>query len=71
MERANSNIGTVVYDSVDPSPFYENVPGDMYIDEKDLIELPLVAPTEGISEPYQKKYTFNSSNLPYSMEQPF
>lgn len=42
-ERANNNIGTVVYDYVDISPFYENVPGDMYIDEKDLIELP--APT--------------------------
>lgn len=42
----------------------------MYIDEKDLIELPLVAPSEGVNEPYQKKYTFNSNNLPYSMEQP-
>ena len=60
----------MVYDSVDPSPFYDNVPGDMYIDEKDLIELPLVAPTEDIREPYQKKNTLNSRNLPYNLEQP-
>ena len=39
-ERAISNIGTVVFDSVDQSPFYENTPGDYYIDEKDIIELP-------------------------------
>lgn len=39
-ERANSNIGTVVYDSVDMSPYYENTYGDLYIDEKDFIELP-------------------------------
>lgn len=39
-ERANTNIGTVIFDSVDISPHYENTPGDMYIDEKDLIELP-------------------------------
>jgi hypothetical protein len=39
-ERAVTNIGAVVYDSVDLSPFYENTPGDLYIDEKDLIELP-------------------------------
>jgi len=43
-ERAINNVGTVVYDSVDMSPFYDNTPGDMYIDEKDLIELP--APTQ-------------------------
>jgi hypothetical protein len=30
----------VVFDSVDISPFYDNTPTDMYIDEKDLIELP-------------------------------
>ncbi len=43
-ERAITNAGTVVYDSIDVSPFYENTPGDIYIDEKDLIELP--APTQ-------------------------
>ena len=42
-DRANNNVGTVVYDYVDISPYYENIAGDMYIDEKDLIELP--APT--------------------------
>ena len=30
---------SVVYDSVEISPFYSNTQGDMYIDEKDLIEL--------------------------------
>ena len=30
----------VVYDSVDPSPHYENTPNDLYIDERELIELP-------------------------------
>jgi len=53
-DRANNNIGTVVYDSVDTSPFYENIQGDIYIDEKDLIEVP--APTQqndgSINEPY-------------------
>ena len=39
-DRANSNYGTVIFDCVDPSPFYENTPGDLYIDEKELIELP-------------------------------
>lgn len=38
-ERANNNIGQVIYDSVDISPFYENTPGDMYIEEKEMIEL--------------------------------
>ena len=62
----------VVYDSVDPSPHYENTPNDLYIDERELIELP--APnqqdTNQINEPYQKRYYFNTSNLPYSLEQP-
>jgi hypothetical protein len=30
----------VVYDSIDASPYYENTVGDMFIDEKLLIELP-------------------------------
>ena len=29
----------VVYDSVETSPFYGNTQGDMFLDEKDLIEL--------------------------------
>jgi len=40
-ERANSNIGSVIYDSVDVSPYYDGTPGNIYIDEKDLIELPV------------------------------
>jgi hypothetical protein len=39
-ERANNNIGTVVFDSVDMSPFYDNSPNDLYLDEKLFIELP-------------------------------
>lgn len=71
-ERANSNIGQVIYDSVDASPNYEGTPGDLYIDEKDLIELPVQQQNDGaINEPYQKRYTFSTLNLPYSMEQPY
>ena len=40
-ERANTNFGTVIYDSIDTSPYYDGSPGDIYIDEKDLIELPV------------------------------
>lgn len=40
-ERANTNFGTVIYDSIDISPHYDGTPGDTYIDEKDLIELPI------------------------------
>jgi hypothetical protein len=38
-DRAVNSTGTIVYDYVDMSPFYDNSPGDLYIDEKDLIEL--------------------------------
>lgn len=38
-ERAVNSIGTVVFDYVDMSPHYDNSPGDLYIDEKNLIEL--------------------------------
>ena len=30
----------VVYDSIETSPYYDGSPNDMYIDERDLIELP-------------------------------
>ena len=30
----------VVYDSIEASPNYDGSPNDMYIDERDLIELP-------------------------------
>ena len=30
----------VVYDSIETSPHYDGSPNDMYIDERDLIELP-------------------------------
>lgn len=53
------------------SPNYDGSPGDQYIDERDLIELP--APHQQdqnqINEPYQKRYYFNPMNLPYSLEQ--
>jgi hypothetical protein len=35
-----------VYDSVEPSPFYDNTPNDLYIDERDLIELPAASQQE-------------------------
>jgi len=31
---------SVVYDSIEMSPNYDNTPGDLYIDERELIELP-------------------------------
>ena len=52
------------------SPHYDNTPNDLYIDEKELIELPQPGQGEAnqINEPYQKRYVFNASNLPYSLE---
>jgi hypothetical protein len=32
----------VVYDCIEASPYWEDVPGDPFIDERDLIELPPV-----------------------------
>lgn len=40
-DRANNTVGQVVYDYVDVSPFYDNSASDLYIDEKDAIELPV------------------------------
>ena len=63
---------TVVYDSIETSPFYSNTAGDMYIDERELIELssPHANSVGQIKEPYQKRYYFNPMNLPYNLEQP-
>ena len=62
--NAGQNLSfPVVYDSVEPSPYYEGDSAHLgpYIDEKDLIDLP--SPSEQglgqINEPYQKKYYFN------------
>lgn len=73
MERASgySPLSLIVYDCIDCSPYYDNDnPNDMYYDERDAIDVP--APTdhtEGtINEPYQKKYMFNPSNIPYQLE---
>jgi hypothetical protein len=38
-DRSSQSIGTVVYDYVDVSPFYDNTASDLYLDEKDAIEL--------------------------------
>ena len=61
----------VVYDSIEPSPYYGGTANDMYLDEKELIELP--SPHQNansqIKEPYQKRYYFNPMNLPYNLEQ--
>lgn len=69
-----SGVFPVVYDYLEMSPYYEgeNAKYGPYIDERDLIELP--NPSENsngtaINEPYQKRYTFNPQNLPYSLEQ--
>ena len=40
-DRANNTVGTVVYDYVDVSPNYDNAANDLYLDEKDAIEVPL------------------------------
>ena len=49
----------------------DNAKHGPYFDEKDAIELP--NPCEQgngtINEPYQKRYYFNPTNLPYSLEQ--
>lgn len=66
---ANSTNLQIVYDSIDTSPHYENTPNDMYMDEKLLIELPNPSSqSDGVNEPYQKRYYFNPNNLPYSLE---
>ena len=36
----------VVYDYIDPSPNYDNTPNDLYIDERELIELPAASQQE-------------------------
>ena len=63
---------SVVYDSVEISPHYENTGNDFYIDERELIQLPMPQQSESstVNEPYQKKYYFNPNNLPYNLEQP-
>jgi|LauGreDrversion4_2_1035121.scaffolds.fasta_scaffold77633_3 hypothetical protein len=60
----------VVYDCIEPSPYYEDDPANPFIDERDAIELPpLTEQTEGlVNEPYQKRYIFNPLNLPYQLE---
>ena len=71
-ERANASVQyPIVYDCIEPSPYYGSEdPSDVFIDEKDLIELPPPSDTtEGlINEPYQKKFFFNPNNLPYQLE---
>ena len=38
-ERANACIGTVIYDSVDSSPHYDGTNNDLYVDDRELIEM--------------------------------
>ena len=70
---SSSNHHPVVYDCIEPSPYYEDDPNNPYIDEKDAIELPPMSDqTEGlVNEPYQKKYIFNPQNLPYQLERAY
>jgi hypothetical protein len=60
----------VIYDCIEPSPYYEDDTNNPFIDERDAIELPpLTEQTEGlVNEPYQKRYIFNPLNLPYQLE---
>ena len=70
-ERAITCAGTIVYDYSDPSPFYDNSSGDIYIDEKDLIELSApsqISDTGNDNEPRQRRYFFSPLNLPYCLE---
>jgi hypothetical protein len=55
------------------SPHYDGTQDDLYIDERELIDLPAINQQnqEGqINEPYQKRYYFSPQNLPYNLEQP-
>jgi len=74
-ERAAAPMGQypVIYDCIEPSPFYADSPSEPFIEEKDAIELPPVSDqTEGlVNEPYQKKYFFNPYNPPYLLEKPY
>ena len=50
----DSASSSIVYDSVELSPHYDGTINDLYIDERELIELPSVSQAgEGtINEPY-------------------
>jgi hypothetical protein len=55
MNNPNSiSMNRVVYDCIDPSPFYEN-PNEPYIDENDLIDI-------GGSDDKFNKYNFGPMN---------
>lgn len=52
------------------SPYYDiEDPNDLYIDEKDAIEVPPIDANEPVSD-FQKKYYMGASNLPYQLERP-
>jgi hypothetical protein len=53
-ERANNSIGTVIYDSVDSSPHYDGSVNDLYIDDRELIEMTQANQNQegAINEPY-------------------
>lgn len=61
LERANAVPGLypIVYDCIDPSPYYtiEDL-DDQYIDESLAIEVPQLSDQQDgiVNEPYQKKY---------------
>lgn len=56
VDRAAAPMGQfpVVYDCIEPSPYYDDPMTDPYIDDRDAIELPPVSEqTEGlVNEPY-------------------
>ena len=76
-ERASATQGyyPVVYDCIEPSPYYadEEAAVRPYLDEREAIELPPISDqTDGlVNEPYQKRYVFNPLSLPYQLERAF
>lgn len=53
MERANAapNAFPVVYDCLEMSPFYDpDDPNDLYIDEKDAIDVPPIDVNENVTD---------------------
>lgn len=56
----------VVYDCMDPSPYYE---GEAYLEDKDLFELPPLIPEEQLLSGEVKKQNFNLSTQVKPLDQ--
>jgi hypothetical protein len=62
MILASNQANKIVYDCIDPSPFYDSPQDPPYLDENDLVEIPQ---EDAFSD--QKKYPYgpNNSLSPY------